>query len=185
MKNFTQISHTLILRTLFTLSAVLLMTNCKKETPEEINEEEVINRVILSVTASDNSTIDYTWNDGETIPSISLTANESYSVSISFYDATDASDVEDITEEVIEEADEHYVFFEVASASVVISSASNDTTDSEGVRINLKTTWAAGDPSEGVVRAFLIHEPTSKTALTRAGLGGASDVELNFPVVIQ
>ncbi len=185
MKNLTELPPTLILRTMFTLSVFLLFTNCKKEAPEEINEEEVINRVTLSVTASDNSTTAYTWNEGSTIPTISLAANASYSVSVSFYDASDVSEIEDITEEVIEEADEHFVFYEIASANLVIASASADVRDSNGVSINLITDWTTTEASSGQVRLFLIHEPNDKAASTRAAIGGASDLELSFPVIIQ
>lgn len=185
MKNFTITPYTFISRAVFTLSALLLFTNCKKDTPEEINEEEVINRVTLSVTASDNSTTDYTWNEGDAIPTVALAANATYSASVHFYDASDASDVEDITEEVIEEADEHFVFYEVASANLAISPASNDVIDSDGVSINLKTQWVAAEASAGVIRLFLIHEPNDKAGTTRGAIGGASDVELSFPVSIQ
>ena len=83
-------------------------------------------------------------------------------MSIHFYDASDASDVEDITEEVIEEADEHFVYYQVSSASLSISAASNDVQDAAGISINLKTEWAAAGASSGTVRVYLIHEPTSK-----------------------
>ena len=185
MKNLIELPHTLILLTIFTLSAFLLFTNCKKEEPEEINEEEVINRVTLSVTTSNNSTTEYTWNEGSTIPSISLAANASSLVRVSFYDASDASDIEDITEEVIEEADEHFVFYEIASANLVIASASTDVKDSNGVSTNLITDWITTDASSGQVRLFLIHEPNDKAATTRGAIGGASDVELSFPIIIQ
>lgn len=174
-----------VLRTIFALFILATAVQCKKDSPEEINEEEVINRVTLTVTASDNTSTDYTWNEGDTVPSITLATNTTYNVSIHFYDASDASDVEDITEEVIEEADEHFVFYQVSSAALSISSASNDIVDTDGTSINLKTQWAAAGASTGAVRVYLIHEPTSKTAASRGELGGSTDVELDFPVSIQ
>lgn len=176
-----------VLRSIFALLFITFFVQCSKDddTPEEINEEEVINRVTLSVTDAAGTSTSYTWNEGGTIPTLNLTANATHQVSIHFFDASDPADVEDITEEVIEEADEHYVFYEVAGASVTISPASNDVVDANNVSINLNTSWAVGDAGSGTVRAYLIHEPTSKSGSTRSALGGSTDVELNFPVSIQ
>ena len=185
MKNFITTTYTHISRIATLFALTILFIHCKKDTPEEINEEEVINRVTLTVTAADGSSNDYTWNEGDAVPSITLIANSTSNVSVHFYDASDASDVEDITEEVIEEADEHFVFFQVSGASVSISSASNDVVDTDGTSINLKTEWVAGGASAGTVRVYLIHEPTSKSGATRGEIGGSTDVELDFPVTIQ
>ena len=172
-------------KSIFAVLALLIFIQCKKDSPEEINEEEVINRVTLSVTASDNTTTNYTWNNGEAIPSISLTANATYAVSVHFFDASDASDIEDITEEVIEEADEHFVFFEIATANVYISAASNDVVDNDGVSINLKTQWVTAEESSGTIRLYLIHEANNKAGSTRGVIGGATDVEISFPVTVE
>ncbi len=185
MKNFIQSTYTHISRIAIVFALTLLLIQCKKDTPEEINEEEVINRVTLTVTAADGSSNDYTWNQGNAIPSITLAANTTSNVSIHFYDASDASDIEDITEEVIEEADEHFIFYQVSSAALFISAASNDVVDGDGTSINQKTQWAAAEASSGVVRVYLIHEPTSKAGASRGDLGGSTDVELDFPVIIQ
>ncbi len=185
MKNFIQSTYIHISRIAIVFALTLLLIQCKKDTPEEINEEEVINRVTLTVTTANGSSNDYTWNEGDAIPSITLAANTTSNVSVHFYDASDASDIEDITEEVIEEADEHLVFYQVSSASLSISAASNDVVDANGISINLKTEWAAAGVSSGVVRVYLIHEPTSKTGISRGDLGGSTDLELDFPVTIQ
>ena len=186
MKTYTQYPFTQILtRSILALLFISTAVQCKKDSPEEINEEETINRVTLTVTGADGSSTDYTWNEGDNEPTINLGANSTHQVSIAFYDASDASDVENITEEVIEEADEHFVFYQVNSASLTIAAASNDVIDSDGVAINVKTQWSTTDASSGVVQVYLVHEPTSKTGATRSALGGSTDVELDFPVQIQ
>lgn len=176
-----------VIRAIFAFLLTTVFVQCSKEndTPEEINEEEVINRVTLAITDSAGSSTSYTWNEGETIPTLNLTANTTYQVSVHFFDASDPANVSDITEEVIEEADEHFVFYEVIGAAVSISAASNDVVDTEGLSINLKTTWITEEAASGTIRTFLIHEPSSKTESTRAALGGSSDVELDFPISIQ
>lgn len=166
------------------LAIALLFVQCKKDDPQEINEEETINRVVLTLTDSNGSN-SFTWNEGSAIPTLALSADTVYQASIFFYDASNPNDIEDITAEVIEEADEHLVFFEVASANVSIASASNDVTDSSGAATNLKTVWTVGAAGAGTVRTYLIHEPTAKTGATRTDLGGSADVELSFPVTIE
>ena len=105
------------------LAIGLLFTQCSKDddTPEPVNEEEVINRVTFDVTA-DGSTTTYTWEEGATSFSLPLKANKAYEVAVSFFNATDPADVEAINPEVIEEADEHQVFYENSSSFVAIAS---------------------------------------------------------------
>ena len=167
-------------------SAFFLTLSCSKNNdPEEINEEEEINRVSLTFVEGSN-TQTYTWNEDSNAPSINLEANKNYQVSIYFYDASDPNDIENITEEVIEEADEHFVFFELAGTSnLTIQSSSNDISGSDGVPINLYTDWTTGDSESGTIRVFLIHEPTKKIGTTRTDFGGETDVELDFPLSIQ
>ena len=172
-------------QTILALFFVFTAVQCSKDSPDEIHEHETITRVTLTVTGADGTSTDYTWNEGDNEPNIMLSANTTHRVSISFFDASDASDVEDITPEIIEEADEHLMFYEITSASLTIAAASNDVQDSDGVDININTEWTTGDASTGVVRATLIHGPTSKTGNTRSSLGGGTDVELDFPVEIQ
>lgn len=168
------------------LAFLFVFTSCKKDDPEEINEEEEINQVILSVFETGTTQQQtYTWNEGETTPTITLNADSSYQVSISFYDASNPADVENITEEVIEEADEHFVFIETAGANLTIASSSTDVSGSDSVGINLRTVWTTAAASSGTARVYLIHEPNTKTGSSRSDFGGETDVEVNFPVTIQ
>ena len=186
MKTYTLYPFTqTLIRSIFALLFMSTVVQCKKDSPEEIHDEETINRVTLTVTDASGASADYTWNEGDNEPTINLSANSTHQVSIAFYDASDAAEVDNITEEVIEEADEHFVFFQVNSAALTIAAASDDVTDSDGVTINLNTQWTTTDASSGVVLVYLVHEPTSKTGATRSALGGSTDVELNFPVQIQ
>ena len=128
----------------------------------------------------------FTWDEGSTIPTINIDANKTYQVSFYAYDASDSNDVENVTTEIIEEADEHYIFYELAGISnLAIQSATNDISGSDGVPININTDWITGDAESGTVRVYLIHGPTSKSGSTRAQFGGGTDVEVNFPISIQ
>ena len=100
-----------------------------------------------------------------------------------FLDTSDPTDVENVTLEIIDEADEHQVFFEFAEVSVNVSSASNDTkVGTRGVLIN--SVWNATTTGTGLVRLYLIHQPTNFNATTREGFGGYNDVSIDIPVTI-
>tara|TARA_A200000113_G_scaffold44693_1_gene36225 strand:- start:1105 stop:1671 length:567 start_codon:yes stop_codon:yes gene_type:complete len=175
------------LKIFFTLLASTVIYTCSKsdDEPEEVNEEEVINRV--SIVLSDGSTSQtVTWDEGSTPPAITLDVDKTYTASIYFYDASDPTDVEDITEEVIEEVDEHFVLWEIAGLSdFLITSAPTDYAGSDGIPINLITEWATGGAESGNIKVTLIHEPANKTGTTRSSIGGETDIELTFPTTVQ
>ena len=170
------------------VSVGVILASCKNDddaAPEVINEEETITTVKLTVTESGTTTSqEYTWKDGSG-EDITLEANKTYNASIEFLDESNPSDVEDITEEVIEEKDEHFVFFQTTAGGVTISSASDDIKDSDQTGINIKTDWATTDAGKGTIKAILILEPTTKTGNSRADFGGETDIEVDFNVTIQ
>tara|TARA_Y100001980_G_scaffold9813_1_gene2607 strand:+ start:759 stop:1325 length:567 start_codon:yes stop_codon:yes gene_type:complete len=175
------------LKILFTLLSSTVIYSCSKsdDEPEEVNEQEVINRVSIVLAEGSNSQT-ITWNEGSTPPAIILDVDKVYTASIYFYDASDPTDVEDITEEVIEEADEHFVLWEIAGLSdITITSASNDVSGSDGIGINLVTDWSTGGAESGNIKVTLIHEPTTKSGTNRASFGGETDIELTFPTTVQ
>ena len=174
------------LKIFFTLLASTIIYSCSKgdDDPEEVNEEEVINRVSIVLADGSNSQT-VPWNEGSTPPAITLDVDKTYTASIYFYDASDPTDVEDITEEVIEEVDEHFVLWEIAGLSdFLITSAPTDYAGSDGIPINLVTEWGTGGADSGNIKVTLIHEPTNKTGTTRSSLGGETDIELTFPTTV-
>lgn len=91
----------------------LLACGNVKDVHDEHSEGELISRVVLSLTDSAGETVDYTWTDPEqsgtpTVDTVALTNSETYAVSVSFWN--DLSDpIEDITPEIVDEAEEHMV----------------------------------------------------------------------------
>lgn len=162
-----------------------LFIQCAKDddTPELINQEEEINRVTFDVTA-DNNTTTYTWEEGASNFSLPLKANKTYEVAVSFFNATDVSAVEPINPEVIEEADEHQVFYENSSSFIAIASVSTDNKDSSGNPLGLKTAWTTSATGEALVRLYLIHEPTTKSGASRADFEGETDVQIDINVAV-
>ena len=198
----------LYIKPIIALCLLVLIFACSKNDPDPVHEEEVITKVTLEVSkeGSSNPTT-YTFeveghdhdheeedhdeeddddHEGDHIE-IELEANSTYNVSISFYNDSDPDNVENITSEIIEEKDEHQFFYEITDelSGFSIASASNDTLDSNGNPLFIKSTWTTTEETSGEVVGYLIHEPTSKTGNTRNDLGGSIDIEIEFEVHVE
>lgn len=187
----------------------LIFACSKDEDPEPAHEEEAITLVTLEVSKVGSSeTIKYNFeveghdhddhegedddhddhddHDGEHTE-IELEANSSYNVSMFIYNDTDPNNIENITQEIIEEKDEHLVFYAITDelSGFSIAPASDDTVDSNGNSLYIKTTWTTTGETSGDVVGYLIHEPTQKTGTTRTDFGGATDFEIDFEVHVE
>jgi hypothetical protein len=187
----------LLIAALFTIGA------CKKDddvpvTPTDPpNEEEVITTAILTLidtvgAVDDTSRLIFRDVDGEggnapEITSDTLTNGHHYLGFIRLLN--EAGDpVEDITEEVEEEATVHQFFFEVTGAALTWTYAD---TDVNGKPIGLRTSWdaPAGPASSGSLKVTLRHEPDKNAPGVSDGditnAGGETDLEVTFPVAIR
>ena len=184
-----------------------------KSEPAVVHEHEVFTRVVLEVKKDgeqnykkytfeveghdhhdhddhgddDHGDDDHGDDDhGDEHTEVELDTNSTYHVSIFFYNDSDPDNIEDVTLEIIEEADVHQVFYEMTEIpGFSIAAASDDTKDSNGNPLFLKTNWTTTSETSGDVMAYLIHEPTSKTGSTRADFGGAIDVQIEFEVHVE
>lgn len=164
----------------------LLFLSCEKETPEIIEEQELITTVELQFQTTDEPNQVIRWQVNQSTPeAVTLKLNTDYEVSIAFYDESDPGEVEDITEEVSEEADEHQVFYEFSSVDISFTSGDNDTLDSNGNPIFLHTVWNANTTGTGIFKAYLIHEPTSRNGDVRSDFGGETDVAIEIPITVM
>lgn len=188
---------------------VLIFACSKDEDPEPAHEEEIVTLVTLEVSKVGSSeTIKYNFeveghdhddheeeeeedddhddHDGEHTE-IELEANSSYNVSMFIYNDTDPNNIENITQEIIDEKDEHQVFYAITDelSGFSIEPASDDTVDSNGNSLYIKTTWTTTGETSGDVVGYLIHEPTQKTGTTRTDFGGATDFEIDFEVHVE
>lgn len=187
---------------------ILFITSCEKsDTPDAENELEVFTNATIVVTnLSDNSFTTYVFEveahdhhdhgAGVVAPSegdddhsehteIELAASSEYEFAITFQNNTDANNPIDITEEVIEEKDEHHVFYEFTDSTLTYESTTGDTFDSNGNPLNLVTKWTTTTGAVIDVAAYLFHQPTSKVGTIRADFGGAVDVEIDFEAHIE
>ena len=185
------------------ISVFLLAISCDKGEPAVVHEHEVFTRVVLEVKKDGETNFKkYTFeveghddhghddhgddDHGDEHTEVELDTNSTYHVSIFFYNDSDPDNIEDVTLEIIEEADVHQVFYEMTEIpGFSIAAASDDTKDSNGNPLFLKTNWTTTSETSGDVMAYLIHEPTSKTGSTRADFGGAIDVQIEFEVHVE
>ena len=201
----------LCIKPIIALCLFVLIFACSKDDPDPAHEGEVITKVTLQVSkvgSSNPTTYDFEveghghgHDDSEEEDhdeeededhegghiEIELEANSTYNVSISFYNDSDPDNVENMTSEIIEEKDEHQFFYEITDAlnGFSIVSATNDTDDSSGNPLFLKTTWTTTGETFGDVVGYLIHEPTTKTGNVRKDFGGTTDVQIEFEVHVE
>lgn len=177
---------------------------CKKEDPvtpspggpppPPPNEQELITTVRLTFVSLDGTEQkEWLWRDldgdGGNPPEITadiLTTGTTYNVSIQVLDESDPADVEDITEEIEEEDDEHQFFFLVNGVDATITYAD---ADGNGNPLGLSTVWVCGAPGLGTLTLVLRHELDKDAPGVSAGditnAGGDTDVEIVFPFRIQ
>ena len=156
--------------------------------PQISNDEELITAVILTLKDSSNTenVKEFTFkdsdgeggNDPEQFDTIRLDSGVVYNCSIILLNDSDTSDVEDISQEVLEEADEHLFCFESNEVNISL-------TDSDGVYpIGLESQWQAiTKTQEGTVTVTLKHQPEGvKNGDCSVG---ETDVELTFILEIN
>src|SRR5690606_19417163 len=90
-----------------------------------------------------------------------------------------ATPVEDITEEIAAEADDHLFCFSV-NGDITIR---YEDEDSNGLPIGLVTTWVPGSAGSASVTILLRHQHDTKTGTCPGG--GETDVEVTFELVIE
>lgn len=205
MKTISQILNFRLIAILF---ASLTIASCGNDddAPAEENELEVITDVKLIFTntadATDVVMASAQDPDGvgieelEVLDEITLRGNTQYTLTFEVLNALDPNDVEDITEEILEEAAEHQFFFSFTDGAFSsptgdgnVDTASDplnyNDEDENGNPVGLSTSWTtpiAG--STGTFTARLQHQPDIKTGTTGAS-DGDTDFNLTFVLNIE
>jgi len=186
------------------LSLAVIFTACGDNPasvdPDGPGETELITQVIVTLEELDSqgsptgTTVTASWEDSDgpggndpVVESLSLKQGTRYSGTIELFDTT-KDPVEDITEEVREEADEHQFFYFYnagGSSSDAVQVTRNDT-DTQGLLLGLEYTLeVSADAPAGELRVILLHfEDTEKTGndFPADQTGIDTDIDINFPV---
>jgi len=175
------------------LATVLFFAACKKDDPEIPNEEELITSVNYTLTSTSGGAdvtlsfqdLDGDGGDSPTITGGTLEANHTYTGSLELLNEAE-SPVEDITEEIDEEDDEHQFFFTSTVSNLMVAYGDQD---GDGNPIGLSSTLTTGDAASGTLTITLRHEPSkSATGVSDGDItnaGGETDIEVTFPVDVQ
>ena len=169
----------------------IAMIGCSDDdaAPLPINEEEVITTVILTLTPESGDQVVLTTvdldGDGPDEPvttvSGSFSENTVYTGAARFLNETETP-AEEITDEVLEEADEHQVFY-TTTEGLNITTTYLDF-DSNGNPLGVSITLETGEASSGSLTVTLRHEPVKPNdGLDSAG--GETDIATSFDVSIQ
>jgi len=170
----------------------ILFTACSDddETPEEVNEEEVITTMTVTLVPNgggDTVTLQTRDLDGdgpnapEVTVSGSLAGNTAYGGTIVLLNETETP-AENITEEVAEEDDEHQFFFETTGS---ISSVTYGDQDGNGNPVGIVFVLNTDTAGAASITVTLRHEPKKPNDGTLADAGGETDITATFDLVIQ
>ncbi len=180
------------------LIAAAAITGCKKDeketiTPPTVNEEELITTMILAFDGQAGAVdkeLRFTDADGDgggapVFDLDTLQDASDYSVSVILLNET-ASPVDTISNEVLDEGVDHQFFFQPTGTNITFAYAD---VDANGNPIGLQTTMATGAASVGTLKVTLRHEPNKSAAGVVGGditnAGGETDIEVEFPIVIE
>ncbi len=172
--------------------SISLFTACSSDNdaPIPVNEEELITTLIVSLqpaSGGDLVILNYRDIDGDgpngPIISVSgdLTTNTTYNGTIQLLNESEAP-AENITLEVLEEAEEHQFFYTVSNGFNVTTEY--DDTDADGNPIGVEFTLNTGEASSGSISFILRHdlnksgEGVSDGDITNAG--GETDISALF-----
>lgn len=172
--------------------ALLFMTSCTDDDVVTIiNEEELITTVELELTNSADATnvvllksVDID-GEGPDDPVITITgtvnANSTYLGQVRFLNESIAPS-EDITEEVIEESNDHEVFYTTSISDLSITKTD---VDMNGNPLGVLTTFQTGAIGTGTLILVLRHEPIKPNDNTLIGAGGETDAEVSFTFEVE
>lgn len=175
---------------------IVLYSSCKKDkapdpqTPPPVNQGEVITTLKLIFTDSANtssiSAFVFKDADGEggngpsIFDTIKIQSNKTYFVSVLLLDET-KNPVDTTSNEVLEEANDHLLFFHHNNVNVNTSYIDQDS-NNPPLPIGLSTKWKTGNISSGTSQVILKHQPGTKNG---SEIPGETDIDVIFPSKVQ
>lgn len=175
------------------LLAVFAFSACSDDddAPAPVLEQEEITTLNVFLTpegGTESLVFSFTDLDGDgsnaQISTENLEANTTYTGRMEFLNENEEP-VEDVTEEVLEEDDEHQVFL-IAGTGLNVNTEYLDA-DGDGNPIGVEFRLVTGEASSGDLTFILIHdgdkEAGSNGVLTLE-VGGDTDIEVTFDVTI-
>ena len=175
---------------LFCLSVLVFAACSDDDTPDPVNEEEVITTLTVTLTPAGGGTAITLRSqdldgDGPNPPVVTVSGNldngVTYNGTLVLLNETE-SPAEDITEEVEEEDEEHQFFYTIGGG--LDATTTYTSFDSNSNPLGTTFDLAAGAASSGTLTFTLRHEPT-KPNTGLADAGGETDIAVTFNVTVQ
>ena len=181
------------------LVTALTFSSCSNDNddPIPVNEEELITTVTAIYTPVGGGatvTLQYKDLDGEgaNAPVITVSSafakNKTYNGVVTFKNEL-ANPAEDITPEIVEEGEEHQIFYQktgTLNAFKYGTAASNF--DTNGKPIGLQSVFTTTEAASGTLTITLRHEPNKSAVNVAAGditnAAGSTDAEVSFPISV-
>ncbi|MFC1732171.1 type 1 periplasmic binding fold superfamily protein [candidate division KSB1 bacterium] len=177
------------------VAALFIVAGCSDDevtNPITENPQELITKVTITliddISAAESTAV---WSDFDgpggndpVIGTLELLAGSTYSGSIELLDET-KSPVEDISEEVEEEADEHQFFYTVEGDATSRMTVEITDLDSNNFPVGLEFTVSisSGGAAAGVLNVVLFHyDDVEKDGTSQST---ESDIDIDIPVTIQ
>ncbi len=170
-----------------------LIFSCKKETPEE-NDEEVITTLTVKLTPVGGGTpIEFSYDDADgpggnaaTVQTIALVANKTYNVALTVLNKT-TNPVTDITPEIVSEGNAHRFYYEqTLGNNITVSNLNND---ANAMPLGTTSTWTTSNSGAGKIKLTLRHYPNTPTnkdaSNTVNSTKSATDIEVSFDTTVN
>ena len=166
----------------------LVLASCKGDSVVAPGGEgEVISRVTLTLTTGASARtayIDDADGSGAGAPSaqvgtLALTAGTTYQGNVRFENRL-VTPVENITDEVVAEANAHRVFYTVSGTGITITSTDVDASG-RPLGVNFTAAVAAGAPTGSrTIRVVLCHYDTVAKTASATSCAGETDIDVAF-----
>lgn len=179
------------------LVATLFFASCSNDDnqPVAVNEEEVITTLTATLTGGGQTITlksqDLDGAEGPLAPVVTvsgnLATNTTYSGSLDLLNEA-ASPAESITEEILDEADDHQFFFNVSNSLGAFAYLAPN--DENGHPVGLNFTFTTGATTgTGTLTIILRHQPNKSAEGVSLGnianAGGETDIQVSFPITVQ
>lgn len=162
----------------FLLLGSLLVTasSCDGDDPDpELPKEEVHSaRLVLDIEGVKTGYATATYTPGST-PSIELLANKTYVGTLTLFNKAG----DDITSEIVAEADSHEVFYE-ATGGITVTKTDQD---SKGRPLGLVSSIKTTNAGQATMKIRLMHQP--KKGATSDPTNGETDLDMTVNVLVK
>lgn len=170
------------------LLAISLSSCRNNNVPEDIHEHGDVNKVVFTITEKSSGatqTINYQIGSGAD-KQLTLENGKTYTTDIKFYGLHNG-EAEDMTSEIIQEKDEHFMEYQFAGVNVGITRNADDVVRTDSKKLGLKTTWTVTSaPANALAKLKLIHGASKVDDKTNNGggshEGGEEDVVVSLTV---